>query len=331
MISMKKKIVPVFFVFVIAAIAVWVFLSDPFSTLNRAYRKISLEDPESITRIVLMRQNDTLILSFQEEGIWVVNQRHEAGMERINRLLDWLQRLDIQAPVSRPGNEWFDSIPFHPFRLKLFEGKRKIRDFFIQTGSADETRFLVKGAGRSQWFLADSYGMDVKPDDLLTTRPTSWRSHTLFSMNPTDIRTVELTYPAEPGASFRLGYHPDEGFTLLNNAGETVNAFNRGRAGRYLSYFMNIRFEAFAERKGMWVVDSLKKTGTLPVFRLCVATNDGTNHTTEYYPVPVKSSNGTCMPDPYRLYGYWPEKDEYFLIRYLDIDPVLKKMDYFLE
>lgn len=322
---------PFFFVFVIALIAIWVFLSDPFSTLSRADRKIPPENPESITRILLMREHDTLILSFQEEGIWMVNQQHEAGLERIKKLLDWLQRLDIQVPVSRYGNEWFDSIPYQPFRLKLFEGKRKIRDLYIQTVSADETRFLVKGAGRRQWFLAESFGMDVKPDDLLTTRPASWRSHTLFRLNPIDIRTVELTYPAEPGASFRLGYLPDEGFTLRNNAGEAVNEFNRDRAGRYLSYFMNIRFESLAEKKEKCVADSLKTTGTMPVFRLFVETSNGTSSQTEYYPVPVQLSNGTYMPDPYRLYGYWPEKDEYFVIRYLDIDPVLKKMDYFIE
>jgi len=330
-ISMKKKNVPVFFVFAVAAIAMWVFLSDPFSTLSRADRKIPLEDHESITCIVLIRGNDTLILSFREEGIWAVNQRYEAGLERVKRLLGWLQRLDIQAPVSRPENELSDSLPFYPFRLKLFEGKRKIRDLYIQTGSADETRFLVKGAGRRQWFLAESYGMDVKPDDLLTTCPISWRSHTLFRLNPADIRCVELTYPAEPGASFRLGYHPDEGFTLRNHAGEPVNAFNRKRAGRYLSYFMNIRFESFPDSEERRVADSLKNTGTLPVFRLCVETTDGTNHKTEYYPVPKQTSNGTYVPDPYRLYGYWPEHDEYFRIRYLDIDPVLKRMNYFLE
>ena len=91
---------------------------------------------------------------------------------------------------------------------------------------------------------------------------------------------------------------------------------------RYISYFTLVPFEGWA-----FDLSESDKSGLVPdsaSYRISVAGNDGHKIDLELW---ERYINGKRDTD--RLWGKTSGSEEYFIIRYFDIDPLLRKISYF--
>ncbi len=312
----------------LALLALLVYLSDPFSTLSRSARNMSLEDPGQVNRLIISGKQDTVTLTRTAEKTWTLNGGLEASPPAVNDLLGWLERIRVQAPVPADKGGFEEYFSGSPLRLQWIAGHRKKQSLEILTIPADN-RFLVQRTGQRKWYLAESFGNKLIPADFIRPSMNAWRSKVLFELDPYTIRDISLQNHTRPAASFRLAYRPGEGFLLFNQDGDTVPGCSTERAGRYYSYFMHIRLEDYLDRAGRDSLDAALHGD--PLYLLRVATEDHPADEISFYSIPRKGEANVGPVDPYRLAGCREGSHDCFLIRYLDLDPVLKELDYFIK
>ncbi len=202
----------------LALLALLVYLSDPFSTLSRSARNMSLEDPGQVNRLIISGKQDTVTLTRTAEKAWTLNGGLEASPPAVNDLLGWLERIRVQAPVPADKGGFEEYFSGSPLRLQWIAGHRKKQSLEILTIPADN-RFLVQRTGQRKWYLAESFGNKLIPADFIRPSMNAWRSKVLFELDPYTIRDISLQNHTRPAASFRLAYRPGEGFLLFNQDG----------------------------------------------------------------------------------------------------------------
>jgi hypothetical protein len=124
-------------------------------------------------------------------------------------------------------------------------------------------------------------------------------------------------------------------FTILNRNNHSLSLYSNGKelsgwdtalVKRYLTYFTRIPFEQWAfdlpenEKKKIESSVPLTKVSLLPV--------SGTEITLTLWPKTIDSS-GVEVIDTDRLWGRTNRNDEFFIVRYFDVDPILKRKSWF--
>jgi hypothetical protein len=141
---------------------------------------------------------------------------------------------------------------------------------------------------------------------------------------PSEIKSVKLENFSDTSSSFSI--------TGINRH-FTLSAINRELTGwdstlvtRYLSYFAWIPFEKWALEMG----ENEKKmvVSKQPLYRITVITSAGIETVLTLWE-KMKDEQGDMTKDSDRLLGRTQTGDEFFIMRYFDIDPLLKKRSYF--
>jgi hypothetical protein len=115
-------------------------------------------------------------------------------------------------------------------------------------------------------------------------------------------------------------------FSVYENS-VTINGFDSVKVKRYISYFTSVSFESWAFN----MPDNERHAieSSTPLYRLNVKSKDGgvvTLTIWERLSDPVKGEKDTDR--------VWAEKNDgkgIFIVRYFDLDPILKKKSYFFS
>jgi hypothetical protein len=95
---------------------------------------------------------------------------------------------------------------------------------------------------------------------------------------------------------------------------------------RYLTYFTAILFDSWAFNLSEDEKKSIE--AGLPRYRITVTQSDGKVRILTVWEM-WKNENGIRIPDTDKVWGKTNLRDEVFIIRYLDLDPIIKKRSYF--
>jgi hypothetical protein len=149
-----------------------------------------------------------------------------------------------------------------------------------------------------------------------------WLPYTVFNLLPSEIASVTFENIADPSSSFTIRGRNNVYTLLDDNAGHS--GWDSSRVRRYISYFTLIPFERWALDLSSSESDSIKSGS--PMYRIKVKKPDGTETGLTLW---EKADKKTGVKDSDRLWGKTGEREDLFVMRYFDIDPLLKKRSYF--
>jgi hypothetical protein len=151
-----------------------------------------------------------------------------------------------------------------------------------------------------------------------------WQPYSLFSLLPSQISSLSLENLSDTASSFSI-VNSNNKYSVSGMKNE-LHGWDSSRVKRYLSYFAYIPFESWAtdiddEERNR--VESL-----IPLYRIIVNSSDGQRSVVRLWE-RMKTENGQMIKDNDRLLGKTDNIDEFFILRYFDIDPIIKKRSYF--
>jgi hypothetical protein len=293
----------------------------PFGKDNSSFA--SKPDKE-ITRIEFSEPGKRLSLEKKGEN-WIINGASEARKSGILFILKILQEIKIKSPVSA---EFFKSEITEkrlvPIRVKVYESRRLIKSFLVYKTSSNRYGTIMKLKERSKPFIVYVPGYDVNISSAFTVNELFWQPYTVFNLLPSEIESVNFENFSDTSFSFLITAR-DHHFTL-SAMNRNLIGWDSTRVTRYLSYFAWIPFEKWALEMGeeeKKIVESQR-----PLYRFTVTTSVGTKSVLTLWE-KMKEENGDLSKDSDRLLGRTGTSDEFFVMRYFDIDPLLKKRSYF--
>jgi hypothetical protein len=279
---------------------------------------------KEITRIELSEGNHKLTLEKAGEN-WLLNGKTETRKSSIIFIIRILEELKIKSPVSP---ELFQSEiagkRIDPVKVKVYEKRKLIRSFLVYKTRSNIYGNIMKMREGAKPFIVWVPGYEGDIGSAFMLNELFWQPYIVFNLLPSEIASVNFENLADSSNSFSIVNN--RGYFNLSDGRANLSGWDSTLVARYLSYFTRIPFESWAmdidgtEKK---IIESRQ-----PLYRITV-NSVGKAKTILTLWEKNAPEKGVLTKDSDRLFGKTQSRDELFIIRYFDIDPLLKKRSYF--
>lgn len=275
---------------------------------------------EEISGIELSSGIEKVILTL-EGNVWKVNGEKEARKSAMVCIITFLQNMEIKSPVSPEMFEKEITLKgIRPVRVKVFAKRRLLRSFYVYKTASNKYGNIMKMKERTRPFIVQEPGYDGNIGLVFNTNELYWLPYTVFNLLPSEISSVTIENSINPSYSFFIN---NTGNNLqLSDMKEILTGWDSSRVKRYISYFTHVPFERLA----FDIKDHDKKRieTSEPAYRISVKKVDGRIIRLSLWERITEGKKDTG-----RLWGKTTDSDEIMIIRYFDIDPLLRKITYF--
>jgi hypothetical protein len=279
-----------------------------------------------ISRIEFLSSGKSLTLEKKGES-WYVNGEEEARKSGILFILRILREIEIKSPVSPAMfNSEITLKDKEPVKVRVWDGRKLVRSFLVYKTSSNIYGNIMKTRARSKPFIVYVPGYEGDIGSAFTLNELFWQPYTVFRQLPSEIESVIFENMEDTASSFEIT-RKNRQFILSSPGGE-LKGWDTVLVRRYLSYFAYIPFEKWA--MDMEAGEKARIESQKPLYRITV-TSPGGKETELTLWQKMKETESGEIKDSDRLFGKTRSSVEFFIIRYFDIDPLLKKSSYFFR
>ena len=293
----------------------------PFGEGNSSF---ACDSAREITRIEFLESGKKLLLERKGEN-WFVNEKSEARKSGILFILRILREIKIKSPVS---DELFkmeiSGKGIEPVKIKVYDNRKVIKSFLVYKTASNGYGNIMKIRERSKPFIVYMPGYDGDIGSAFTLIELFWKPYTVFNLLPSEIESVKFDNLSDTSSSFSITARNHR--FVLSASNREITGWDSTLVSRYLSYFAWIPFENWALDMG----EAEKKMveSRSPMYRISVTASGGKRSVLTLWE-RMKEGDESMTKDSDRLLGRTQTSEEFFVIRYFDIDPLLKKRSYF--
>jgi hypothetical protein len=320
---MNRIIVRIGLLSVAIALILFIILKNrsPFGKSNSSFLS---EPDQQITKIEFSEGSRKLYLE-KDKDTWLINGKTEARKSGVLFILRVLQEIRIKSPVS---SELFKSEitdkGILPVRVKVFEKRKLLRSFLVYKTQSNIYGNIMKVNISSKPFIVSAPGYEGDIGSGFTLNELFWQTYTIFNLMPSEIALVRLENMSDTASSFSIVNNNHH--YILSDMSQELIGWDSAMVTRYLSYFARIPFESWALDLSEDQVKNIESQR--PLYKLTVETVRQKKIILTMWE-RTKDENGVKSVDTDRMFGKTQERNEIFIIRYFDIDPLLKKLSYF--
>ncbi len=314
---------------VLVAVSVLLLTSRGKGTYRKADRDFAVRDTSAVNTVEISRESDTLILA-REGSSWRVNGIYAARAERMKGLMILLSRLEVRAPAPKSGRERIAaSLAAKGKNVHILLDGGTGKSYRIYYDSTDDASYMQMARSEIPFAMDVRGYRERNLDELYVLDARYWRDNTILDFLPEQIKRVSLENMREPSSSFHLDRDESGSFMLARRilpGSWTVP--DRERLAQYLHYFSNVRFESFTgmqqlSREG-------KSVGEEPEFILTLVSTDMHRVRIEIFTLYSDDGEGGRVEDLNRVVARAGKMNESVILKYVEIDPLLKPYSYFL-
>ena len=294
---------------------------SPFGKNNSTF---SSEPHKEITKIEFSERGKRLTLEKKGDD-WLINGKREARKSGVLFILRILKEIKIKSPVSpdlfKIEITGKDVIAV---KIKVYEKGRLLRSFLVYKTKSNNYGNIMKIKQASNPFIVYIPGYDGDIGSGFTLNELFWQPYTVFNLLPSEIATIKFENISDTASSFSI-VNRNHHYYLSGNTGDLAG-WDSSLVTRYLSYFVRIPFESWAFDIGETEKKNIESQK--PLYMIIVTAVSGRKTILTLWGM-MTGENGSKRIDSDRLFGKTEERDELFIMRYFDIDPLIKKRSYF--
>jgi hypothetical protein len=294
---------------------------SPFGSGNTSF---NVTPKNEITDIEF--SDGTRKLHLEKDGDeWIVDNKYETRKSSILFILKILTEMQIKSPVAP---EMFQSEivekKIDPVRVKVSEKGRTLRTFLVYKTPSNIYGNIMKLKEDSKPFIVYVPGSEVEIGSAFTMNQLFWQPYTIFSYMPSEIASATLINSTDSSSSFSIR-NLDHTLHLFS-LGKELSGWDTSRVERYLSYYTHVPFESWAF--DLPAVEQNNIMNKQPLYTIRLVLTSGESQFLDLWGKEIEE-DGIIKLDTDRLWGKMNYKNELFVVRYVDIDPLLKKLSYF--
>jgi hypothetical protein len=296
---------------------------SPFGGINSSF---SSDTKNEISRIEISGKEKRVDLR-KNAGKWTINNGEEARENAIEFLISVLYEVKIKSPVS---DDLFDEVitkkGVNPEKVRVFSRRRLINSFSVYRTESNQYGNIMKKKAGSKPFITSVPGYEGDIGFIFTSEELFWKPYTLFRFLPSEISEASLENFSQPQHSFSIIKNGSA--FVLTDLERQLAGWDSVNVGRYLTYLFNIPFEKWALE--LTNDEEEKIVNEEPLYRITVKDNKGVEQSVRLWQ-RWNYTDGKKVADDDRLWGMKDKGGRIFIIRYFDIDPILKKRSYFFD
>jgi hypothetical protein len=322
---MNRKLIRNIFLLIVVGLVFLIIFTDrsPFGRNNSSFAS---EPKDEITKIEFSGNGKRLTLEKKGES-WLINGKSEARKSGMLFIIRVLKEIKIKSPVS-PAlfNNEISAKNVIPVKVKVYEKRKLLSSFLVYKTRSNTYGNIMKLKESSKPFIIYVPGFEGDIGSGFSLNELFWQPYTVFNLLPSEIASVNFENLSDTSSSFSI-INKSHRYFLSGSAGN-LTGWDSSLVTRYISYFAWIPFDSWAFELG----DTEKKIieDSQPLYRITVITIAGRKKVLTLWE-RMTGKSGTEEIDSDRLLGKTEERDELFVMRYFDIDPLIKKRSYFFS
>ncbi len=303
---------------------VWFFFFK--SPKENISKKFSVIDISEINSIIITKKNKRIDVSKKEKSDkWFINGKYEANNNSLKKLFQALSETRITKYVSKnKSDSIYNFIKNSEREIAVFN---KANDTLLDISIAD----FKTGVGGTYGLFGNEKkpyvisipGLENNLNKRYNLHPLYWINPEIFKYQPHEIKQVEIIYSEKSKASYKIEINPDKPKIFSYTNQKFLNDININKVGSYLTYFMNVKFSDF-NILNLEKSDSLKTLE--PDYTIFVKDIYDISKKVELF--KIKISENPKKYDINKMYAIINEED-IVVVKYFDIDLILKDISYF--
>lgn len=291
---------------------------SPFGKSNSSFAS---EPASEITRIEFLQNGKKLILD-NKGDTWIVNGKTDARKSGIHFILRVLKEITIKSPVSAElFEDEITSKNISPVKVRVFEKGRNLKTFYVYKTSSNIYGNIMKTKEKSKPFIVNIPGYEGDIGAAFTLNELYWQPFTVYNLLPSEIASIRFSNFSDTSSSFTITNNGHQ--HLLSGNSGNLTGWDTALIVRYISYFAWVPFESWAFDMEKARQEAIQKEP--PMYIITVITSSGKKKELTLWQL----TDAETGADSDRLLGKTNETDELFVLRYFDIDPLIKRRSYF--
>lgn len=301
-----------------------IFLLRSRSPFGKDNSSFASKPDQEITKIELSDNGKKLVLEESGEN-WLINGKSETRKSGVMFLLRILKEIKIKSPVSADlFNAEIASKNLSPVKVKVYENRRLLKTFLVYKTRSNVYGNFMKLKDSSKPFIVYVPGYEGDIGSAFIVNELYWQPYIVFNLLPSEIASVNFENFIDTASSFKIS-NRSQHYSLSCSRGN-LTGWDSSLLARYITYFARVPFESWAF--GTAEADKKPDESDQPLYRITVITAQGRKNVLTLWAL-MKEKPGVKEIDSDRLLGKIDENDKFFIMRYFDIDPLIKKRSYF--
>ncbi|MGQ9619458.1 MAG: hypothetical protein ACUVTX_00550 [Bacteroidales bacterium] len=296
----------------------------PFGRNNTAF---AVKENTEISKVVFFEGDRKLVLVKNREEEWIVERGNTAREEAVFSLLRILKEMKIKSPVA--SETFLDEIArkkIEPVRVNVYGGRRLRKSYFVYRTDSNIYGNIMKMRSSSKPYIMYVPGYEIDIGIYFTASRLFWQPFIVFNFLPSEIESIRVDNMTDSASSFKI-LCTGGNITLMSPDSRVITVYDSIKVRRYISYFTYIPFERWATE--LSPVKQAEIKSSEPLYRINVKKNNGISVQLTIWEKVNTSDDGYEVRDTDRVWAKTDENEEIFIMRYFDIDPVLKNISYF--
>jgi hypothetical protein len=322
---MSKPLVKYFLIFIVlGALLFFMFRGRmPFGKSNSSF---AIESKTEISRIDFY-QGDKKLTIEKSGDRWLMNKKAEARKSAVSFILRTLREMKIKSPVSADifENEII-SKKVDPIKVNVYEKRRLVKSFFVYKTGSNIYGNIMKMKASSKPFIVYIPGYEDNIGTHFILNELFWKPYLVFNLLPSQIESIRFENISDTSSSFLINCKKK--VYSLSDGKRVLTGWDTLKLKRYLTYFTAISFESWAFDLPETEKRSIEST--MPLYRITVKQTDGLETDLSIREKWI-SVNDEKKRDSDRVWAKTNIQDAIFVMRYFDLDPILKKRSYFFD
>jgi len=295
---------------------------------NELSNKFSVTDISIINLISIENKNKTIKLKKKKNTkVWLINNKYEANKKAIKKLLQALSNVKINKPVAK---EKIDSINYiikkYSKKITAYNNNNEIiKTFYISDYDKLNKQTYALANKNDVPYIVSIPGLENNINKRYSIYPLYWIEPEIFKYQPNEITKIKVIFFNKNRISYSIEIEESEPKMFSYKEKKLIKNINKNKILNYLSYFMNVKFSDFNvlnKEKS----DSLKNTEA--DFTIFVEDIYKTTKKVELYKIKIPEK--PVKYDFNKLYAIINNED-IVVVKYFDIDLILKDIEYFTE
>jgi len=316
----------IFITIALLAVAIILLLKDKNSTLKVDNKIFAVSDTSEITKISIHEGDHKLVL--ERSGLnWQINNGYYAKPRAIKGLLQLLSNLEINSPVPKSfKKDVLASFNRKSISVVIESSDKMLKSFRISENDSLKLGSFMMLQDDEEPYIVRITGFDGHLSMLFPSQTKVWRDKAIFRYRPGDILSIDVTYQANPKASFVYSFFgPNDIQIVSKNLNKSVK-INRETAKNYLAGFASVSFVEQLDNHAKNLLDSLNQQH--PYCEINVKNIENKISILKTYRIPLAGQNGKFNPD--KMYAVIQKDTVPVLIKYIDFDPIMKEYNDFV-
>lgn len=327
---MSKKII---WIAGIVALAVVAFLAVYYYTdIITSSKDFAVKDVKSLTRIVIEKDTSTLVLE-KRKGVWVVNGNGEVKPMMMQRLLYFLENVEVKMPLPRKVKQVAAQALDEGYTITAETNGVVAAKFTIAEFPNSNIGTIGVVDGKTKMYLLQIPGTSYSPASTLSVDPVDWHQNMLLSLMPSDIVSITVDNLAKPERSFKLFRGTNGNFHLYDiYRQQEVSDFSAEQLEFYLSLYAELGFKQLVKMN-----DFELRTLVLsePEAIITISSVDGKSEVFKLYLMPIgEDYDDYGRPLKYdrdKLYVVFDGDKQVVVANWVDYDLLLRDVHFFVN